>query len=200
MVEGIRKKSNITISVDTYKSKIAKTILSNGADFINDISGMSFDSEMIKIAKEFDAPIVIMHIQGTPQNMQKNPVYTNLVKDIIDYFSVQTQKAIDFGIKPKNIIIDPGIGFGKNLNDNFILLNRLSEFSTLGFPILIGPSRKSFIGKTLNLPPENRLEGTLAATTVGILNGASMVRVHDVKEVKRAVELTDRILSSGDSE
>ena len=115
----------------------------------------------------------------------------------MEFFSFQINKALDFGIKKVQIIIDPGIGFGKQLNDNFILIRRLKEFSELGFPILIGPSRKSFIGLTLDSPPEYRLEGTLAAVSAGILNGASIVRVHDVKEVKRAVIITDKIMEAG---
>ena len=137
-----------------------------------------------------------MHIKGTPRNMQTNPTYIDLIKDLLEYFSFQIKKTLDFGIKKEQIIIDPGIGFGKQLNDNFILIRRLKEFSKLGFPILIGPSRKSFIGLTLDVPSENRLEGTLAAVSVGILNGASIVRVHDVKEVKQTVIITDKIMGA----
>ena len=167
-----------------------------GADFINDISGFTFDSRMMEIVKKFDVPVVLMHIKGTPQDMQTNPTYIDLIKDLLEFFSFQINKALDFGIKKVQIIIDPGIGFGKQLNDNFILIRRLKEFSELGFPILIGPSRKSFIGLTLDSPPEYRLEGTLAAVSAGILNGASIVRVHDVKEVKRTVIITDKIMGA----
>ena len=196
VIEAIRKYSNISISIDTYKSEVAERALLAGADFINDISGLTFDSKMIEIVNKFDVPVVLMHIKGTPRNMQTNPTYIDLIKDLLEYFSFQIKKILDFGIKKEQIIIDPGIGFGKQLNDNFILIRRLKEFSKLGFPILIGPSRKSFIGLTLDVPSENRLEGTLAAVSVGILNGASIVRVHDVKEVKQTVIITDKIMGA----
>ena len=196
VIEAIRKISNISISIDTYKSEVAEKALLAGADFINDISGLTFDSRMMEIVKKFDVPVVLMHIKGTPRNMQTNPTYIDVIKDLLEFFSFQTQKALDFGIKKEQIIIDPGIGFGKQLDDNFILIRRLKEFSELGFPILIGPSRKSFIGVTLDSPPEYRLEGTLAAVSAGILNGASIVRVHDVKEVKRTVIITDKIMGA----
>ena len=196
VIEEIRKFSNISISIDTYKSEVAEKALLAGADFINDISGFTFDSRMMEIVKKFDVPVVLMHIKGTPQDMQTNPTYIDVIKDLLEYFSFQIKKTLDFGIKKEQIIIDPGIGFGKQLNDNFILIRRLKEFSKLGFPILIGPSRKSFIGLTLDVPSENRLEGTLAAVSVGILNGASIVRVHDVKEVKQTVIITDKIMGA----
>ena len=196
VIEEIRKFSNISISIDTYKSEVAEKALLAGADFINDISGFTFDSRMMEIVKKFDVPVVLMHIKGTPQDMQTNPTYIDVIKDLLEFFSFQINKALDFGIKKAQIIIDPGIGFGKQLNDNFILIRRLKEFSELGFPILIGPSRKSFIGLTLDSPPEYRLEGTLAAVSAGILNGASIVRVHDVKEVKRTVIITDKIMGT----
>ena len=196
VIEEIRKFSNISISIDTYKSEVAEKALLAGADFINDISGFTFDSRMMEIVKKFDVPVVLMHIKGTPQDMQTNPTYIDVIKDLLEFFSFQINKALDFGIKKVQIIIDPGIGFGKQLNDNFILIRRLKEFSKLGFPILIGPSRKSFIGLTLDSPPEYRLEGTLAAVSAGILNGASIVRVHDVKEVKRTVIITDKIMGT----
>ena len=196
VIEEIRKISNISISIDTYKSEVAEKALLAGADFINDISGFTFDSRMMEIVKKFDVPVVLMHIKGTPQDMQTNPTYIDVIKDLLEFFSFQINKALDFGIKKVQIIIDPGIGFGKQLNDNFILIRRLKEFSELGFPILIGPSRKSFIGVTLDSPPEYRLEGTLAAVSAGILNGASIVRVHDVKEVKRTVIITDKIMGA----
>ena len=196
VIEAIRKISNISISIDTYKSEVPEKALLAGADFINDISGFTFDSRMMEIVKKFDVPVVLMHIKGTPQDMQTNPTYIDVIKDLLEFFSFQINKALDFGIKKVQIIIDPGIGFGKQLNDNFILIRRLKEFSELGFPILIGPSRKSFIGLTLDSPPEYRLEGTLAAVSAGILNGASIVRVHDVKEVKRTVIITDKIMGT----
>jgi len=193
VIKAIRKLSNITLSIDTYKSEVAQEALSAGANFINDISGMTCDRKMMDSVKKNKVPIILMHIKGKPLNMQTNPVYQDLIKEILNYFSFHIQKAVDFGIKPENIIIDPGIGFGKSLDDNFMLIRYLRKFSIFQCPILIGPSRKSFIGSSLNLPENDRLEGTLAAVSAGVLNGASIVRVHDVKEVKRAVIILDKI-------
>ena len=193
VIKAIRKLSNITLSIDTYKSEVAQEAISAGANFINDISGMTFDKKMMDSVKKNKVAIVLMHMKGKPLTMQTNPVYHDLIKDILDYFSFNIQKAVDFGIKPENIIIDPGIGFGKTLDDNFKLIRYLRKFSIFQCPILIGPSRKSFIGSSLNLPENDRLEGTLAAVSAGVLNGASIVRVHDVKEVKRAVIILDKI-------
>tara|TARA_B100000315_G_scaffold261_1_gene251 strand:- start:404 stop:820 length:417 start_codon:yes stop_codon:yes gene_type:complete len=134
-----------------------------------------------------------MHMQGTPANMQVNPHYEDLILDITSFFSDQIKLANTAGIKMERIILDPGIGFGKTIDHNFQLIQNLNEFCKLGYPILIGPSRKSFIGTTLDLPPEDRLEGTSAVVTAGIMNGARIVRVHDVKEIKRVVTITEKI-------
>ena len=187
---------DILISVDTYKSSVAKKAIEAGADFVNDISGLTFDDEMVSLLAQRNIPVVIMHINGKPKTMQKNILYSDLVSDIKRFFNKQCNHAINSGIKESNIMIDPGIGFGKTFDHNFTLLKRLKEFEDLGFPILIGPSRKAFIGDVLNLPSNERVEGTIAAIVAGILNGANIIRVHDVKEIKRATIVTEKILKA----
>ena len=193
VIKGIRSVSSIPISIDTYKSEVAKEALDSGADIVNDISGLNFDSKMIDIVKEYNVPLVIMHIKGTPMNMQVNPHYDNIIDEIISYFEKRINLCLDYGIPKTHIILDPGIGFGKQLNDNFILIRKLNLFAELGYPILIGPSRKSFIGLTLDLPVDDRLEGTAAAITASIMNGARIIRVHDVLEMKRVQTISDKI-------
>ena len=187
---------DILISVDTYKSTVAKKAIEAGADFVNDISGLTFDDEMVSLLAQRNIPVVIMHINGKPKTMQKNILYSDLISDMKRFFIKQCEYAINSGIKENNIIIDPGIGFGKTFDHNFTLLKRLKEFGDLGFPILIGPSRKAFIGDVLNLPSNERVEGTIATIVTGILNGANIIRVHDVKEIKRAAIVTEKILKA----
>ena len=193
VIEGIRTKSDILISIDTYKSEVARQSIARGAGMVNDISGMTFDPNMVDIIKESGLPVVIMHIKGTPKNMQKNPYYEDLMQELTEYFEERKKFARAKGILDQQIILDPGIGFGKRLQDNFQLLRELKKIVDMGFPVLIGPSRKSFIGLTLDLPVDQRLEGTAAAVTTGILKGARIVRVHDVKEMKRVALITDAI-------
>ena len=194
VVKQIRElSSEIIISIDTTKSMVAQKAIQSGANIINDISGFSFDNKMIDVIRETKVPVIIMHMQGDPSNMQNNPVYNDLITDISSFFKSKIKLATDAGIKKKQIILDPGIGFGKKVRDNFQLINQLNEFCKLGFPVMIGPSRKSFIGTTLNLPVDDRLEGTAAAVAVGVMNGARIVRVHDVKEIKRVVTIVEKI-------
>ena len=193
VIEGIRGKSTIPISIDTYKSIVARAAIAAGANIINDISGLNFDPEMVNIVRDHRVPIIIMHIKGTPKNMQVDPQYDDLIQEVIDYFQKQIDFCRDNGVPKSKIILDPGIGFGKKLNDNFILIRELKRFTELGYPVLIGPSRKSFIGLTLDLPVEQRFEGTAAAITAGIMNGARIIRVHDVLEMKRVQIISDQI-------
>lgn len=194
VVKQIRELSpEIIISIDTTKSMVAQKAIQSGANIINDISGFSFDNKMIDVVRESKVPVIIMHMQGDPSNMQNKPVYDDLIIDISSFFKSKIKLATDAGIKKKQIILDPGIGFGKTVGDNFQLINQLNEFCKLGFPVMIGPSRKSFIGTTLNLPVDDRLEGTAAAVAVGVMNGARIVRVHDVKEIKRVVTIVEKI-------
>ena len=193
VIEGIRTKSDILISIDTYKSEVARQSIATGAGMVNDISGMTFDPNMVDVIKDSGLPVVIMHIKGTPKNMQKKPYYEDLMQELTEYFEERKKFARAKGILDQQIILDPGIGFGKRLQDNFQLLRELKKIVDMGFPVLIGPSKKSFIGLTLDLPVDQRLEGTAAAVTTGILKGARIVRVHDVKEMKRVALITDSI-------
>ena len=194
VIEKIRTDNpTILISIDTTKASVAKHAVEAGADIINDVSGLSFDNNMIGIVESFNIPVVIMHMKGNPQNMQLNPKYKDIVNEILDFFKMKIKTAIQSGINRSMIILDPGIGFGKTVEHNFELLSRLNEFNVLELPIMIGPSRKSFIGITLDLPPEDRVEGTAAAVSAGVMNGASIVRVHDVKSMKRVVKIIENI-------
>ena len=193
VIEELKIATDIPISVDTYKSNVAEEAIKKGADVINDISGLRFDAEMKNVLAKYNTPVVIMHIKGEPKNMQVNPHYDDLMNEIYNYMAESIELAKQAGLK-NSIIIDPGIGFGKRPGDNYEILRRLSEFQGLGCPVLIGPSRKSFIGNVLDLPPDQRIEGTAAAVAIGIQNGAHIVRVHDVKEMKRVCLIADRLV------
>lgn len=196
ILKKIRSKSDITISIDTTKAKVAKEALLNGANIINDISGFSFDNQMINVAQQFNCPIVLMHIKGDPKTMQINPSYENVVNEIKDYFVSKINFLKQSGITKNNIILDPGIGFGKSVKDNFKILSNINEFVEMKYPILIGASRKSFIGKTLDTDVQNRLEGSLAANLFALQNGCHIFRVHDVIQTKRAFTIHNKILIS----
>ena len=193
VIEGIRKKSNIIISIDTYKSAVAGKAISAGANIINDISGLRFDNNMVRLASETQVPVIVMHMLGNPQNMQNDPSYTNLMEELISFFQDRVDVLTSNGINKNNIILDPGIGFGKTVDQNFKIIRELNRIVNLGFPVLVGPSRKSFIGNILNLPTDDRIEGTAATVTAAILNGSRIVRVHDVKEMFRVVKMTEKI-------
>lgn len=181
----------LPISIDTYSDKVAEECLKLGVEMVNDISGLRFSPRMKEVIAKYSAACVIMHIKGTPKDMQDNPTYTDLFSEIIDYLKEGIELAEAVGIK--EIVIDPGIGFGKRLEHNLQIINHLDRFALLNKPILVGVSRKSFIGKILNLPTAERLEGTAGAVAVAILRGAKIVRVHDVKEIKRVVDIVDAI-------
>ncbi|MDI6751258.1 MAG: dihydropteroate synthase [bacterium] len=187
------KRSNfkLPISIDTYSDKVAEACLEIGVEMVNDISGLRFSKRMRDVIAKYSAACLIMHIKGTPRDMQDNPAYPDLFGEIIDYLKDGINQAEESGIS--EIVIDPGIGFGKDLEHNLQIINHLDRFCVLNRPILVGVSRKSFIGKVLNLPTEERLEGTSAACAVAILRGANIVRVHDVKEIKRVVDIVDAI-------
>ena len=194
VITAIREKNaGVLISIDTYKSEVAKGAIDAGADIVNDISGFTMGNNMPNIISNLNVPVILMHMKGTPTNMQNDPQYNDLMGEISSFFLNQINLAKSAGIKTEKIILDPGIGFGKTVNHNFTLIQKLNEFCELGYPVLIGPSRKAFIGTTLDLPPKDRVEGTAAAVSAGILNGARIVRVHDVKEMKRVVTITEKI-------
>ena len=194
IIKSIRQRSDCLISIDTYKSSVAEVALDVGADLVNDISGLTFDEKMIDIVVDRKVPVILMHMKGTPRSMQVDPNYDNVIEEICEFFRRKVKSAKNSGILDNMIILDPGIGFGKRLEDNFEIIRELKQICAMGYPILLGPSRKSFIGASLNLPVEERLEGTLASITVGIMNGANIIRVHDVKETLRAVKITEKIM------
>ncbi len=191
VITELSGKVNVPISIDTYKPAVARKALEAGATIINDISGLTFDPEMPGIAAEYGATVVIMHIKGLPKTMQENPRYDDVVSEIKAFLEERIHRAEEHGVN--QIIIDPGIGFGKNVGHNLEILRRLNELRELGYPVMVGPSRKSFIGMILNLPVDSRLEGTAAAVAVSILNGANLVRVHDVLAMKRVALIVDAV-------
>jgi len=194
VIKTIREQTDCLISIDTYKASVAEVALDLGADMINDISSLSYDQNMASIVSTRKTPIILMHMQGSPQNMQLDPNYNNLIDDLIFFFKNKIEIANKAGILNNMIILDPGLGFGKHVEDNFEIIRELKQIKAMGYPILLGPSRKSFIGEALNLPVKERLEGTMASITVGIINGANIVRVHDVIETKRTVLILEKLL------
>ncbi len=202
VIEQIIGEISVPISIDTYKSEIAKNALDLGVDMINDISALQVDKNLAGIVAEYEVPICLMHMKGNPKSMQINPVYDDVVKEIYDFLKERAEFALFCNIKKENIIVDPGIGFGKRtggeIEDNCEILRRLYELKDLGFPIMIGASRKKFIvnvcGDDDPLPVSDRLEGSLAAACLAVANGADIVRVHDVKETRRCVDLVDCII------
>lgn len=196
VIREIRKKFSIPISVDTYKAETADAALAEGANIVNDIGGLRLDPEMAGVAARYKAGVIVMHIQGTPQTMQDAPVYYELLKEIREYLGESVNMGIKAGIPEDRFVVDPGIGFGKTYAHNVQILKNLSTFLDLNKPILVGLSRKSFLGERTGLPVRERLEGSLAASVAAILKGASILRTHDVRETKRAAEVAD-LLKNG---
>lgn len=198
--------SDVLISVDTYRADVAAAALDAGANWVNDVWGLRMDSAMAGLVAERGCPMVIMHNRSKPKDVaQKQRLggryvgvhYDNLLSDIRDELFGQVEIALAAGVRPEQIILDPGIGFGKTVAQNLELLDRLNELRALGFPLLVGPSRKSFIGYALDLPPDQRVEGTAAAVAIGIDRGADIVRVHDVGPIARVARMTDAIVRRG---
>lgn len=192
VIEEIAKRIDLPISIDTYKPSVAREAINCGASIINDITALS-NPEMISLAAETKVGVVLMHMKGTPKTMQLSPEYDSLISEIYAFLKERIERAVEGGVSPDRIIIDPGIGFGKRVEHNLEIIRRLREFKSLGKPILIGTSRKSFIGHVLDLPVEERVEGTAATVAISIANGADIVRVHDVKQMKRVAAMTDAI-------
>ncbi len=189
ILEKVVKDFNIPVSIDTYKSEVAKIALETGANMVNDISALSFDKKMGELLASYpDVPVVLMHIKGTPRNMQVNPFYKDVIEEIMEFLANAINRAKQFGIREENIIIDPGIGFGKRLQDNINIIKKLAEFKALDRPILIGTSRKSFIGHILNIELEERLTGTIASNLLSLINGADILRVHDIKPHRQLID------------
>ena len=194
VIEFLSRRVTVPISIDTYKAGVARSAIEAGASIVNDISVLRFDPEMAPTIAGYDVGLIVMHIKGTPKNMQKDPHYHDLFGEIRDYLSGSIAIAKGHGISEDKIIIDPGIGFGKTPENNLRIIRGLQTLSELGRPILVGPSRKSFIGLILNgAAPAGRLEGTAAAVAISVFNGANIVRVHDVKEMVRVVQVADAI-------
>jgi dihydropteroate synthase len=194
VIRGLREKTSIPISIDTRKSAVAKAALDAGADIVNDISGLRDDTAMAGLVAGRSDEVVIMHTLGDPSTMQDNPVYDDVVDDINSFFRERLDYSTSKGIDASNIVLDPGIGFGKTLEHNLEIIRRFDEFAVHGVRTLIGPSNKSFIRRVLNEPEDARLEGTIAACIMAVVKGADMVRVHDVAPVRRALRLTEAIL------
>lgn len=193
VIRELRRKVAIPISIDTYKAEVAKAALNDGADMINDISALRFDPRMASLIAAEKVPVVLMHMQGTPQTMQEKPHYQDVLEEVKGLLAGRIRFALEAGVNAEQIIIDPGIGFGKELDHNLALLRGLPSLAMLGRPILVGPSRKTFIGKLLDVGPDDRLEGSLAAAVAAVLAGANMIRTHDVKEARRAVRIADAL-------
>lgn len=187
IIKAIKKELDVLISIDTYKSKTAEAAIKAGADIINDVWGFKKDSNMAKVAAEYNVPCILMH------NREPKP-YKNLMKDVIEDLIESINIALDAGVKRENIILDPGIGFAKTYEENLIVMDNLEKIVDLGFPVLLATSRKSMIGLALDLPVNERVEGTVSTTVIGIMKGCRMVRVHDVLENKRACVMTDKII------
>ncbi len=203
VIREIRKKTGCIISVDTYKVNVAEAALDAGADWINDVWALQRDKKMTALAAKRSCPVVLMHnstrmgeynFDSRLGGMYSGAEFNDVVREVRSDLQVLTGLALDHGIKPENLILDPGIGFGKSVKQNMTLINHLDIIRTLGYPILLGASRKSFIGFSQDLPPTERLEGSLAAAVVGIVRGVDILRVHDVKETVRAARLADAIV------
>src|SRR3989338_4309286 len=192
VIKILAKKIKVPISIDTYKPQVARQALDNGANIVNDITGLK-NPKMAKLIAKYRAGVIIMHMQCEPATMQNKPVYKNLITEIIGSLDKAINQAVSNGIEKEKIIIDPGLGFGKTKEHNLEILNNLHEFKVLGRPLLVGPSRKSFLSKILNLGPGMRIFGTVSACVLAAKNGANIVRVHDVKEVKQALKVSEAI-------
>jgi dihydropteroate synthase len=196
VIEAVREFSNVTISIDTRRARVAEAALDVGADIINDISALRDDSGMGPLAAQRKCPVVLMHIRGTPQTMQQSPHYQDAVAEVVEELAARVEVAQTHGIGREKLIVDPGIGFGKRLEDNLLLLRHIRKIRDLGCPVLVGLSRKSFIDKLLNVPVGERLAASLAAEAYTIMQGAEIIRVHDVRESVHLVKMLSAIGSA----
>ena len=194
VVEQLAKRLTVPISVDTYKSEVARSAVAAGASVVNDISGLRFDSDMAACAAAAGAAMVLMHSRGSPQRLHGHPALKRPLQSVLAGLRHSVKKALRAGIPSNRIILDPGLGFGKGVEDNLLILRRLEVLKRFRLPILVGPSRKSFIGNLLNLPVEQRLPGSLASTAVAVMQGAHIIRVHDVGETRQVVQMCDAIM------
>ncbi len=197
VIRPLLKLGHIPISVDTYKAEVARIMLAEGVDIINDISSFTFDQNMPEVLAQHDVPVIIMHTPGPPKTMQQNTKYRSLISDILLFLRQAIERGKKVGMEESRFIVDPGIGFGKTGEQNLEIISLLSTFRSLGCPLMIGVSRKAFIGKILDLPPDERIEGTAAAVVFSIMNGANIIRVHDVKAMTRVAKMADALKDSG---
>ena len=193
VIKALSKELNIPVSIDTCKGAVAQESLKAGASIINDISALRFDPQIASIAAQAGVPLILMHMKGTPQNMQTNPVYDDLISEILDFLANAVENATKAGVKEDLIIVDPGIGFGKTFNQNLQVIKALSRFASLNRPILLGSSNKAFIGHILDREPDKRDTGTMATVAAGVMNGAHIVRVHNVEKALETVKIIDAI-------
>lgn len=191
IVEVLARKHRVVVSIDTSKSRVAREAIAAGASIVNDVTAMRGDPKMAAVVARARVPVILMHMKGSPRTMQKAPRYDDVVISIMKFFRARIKKAVECGVKWSNIIVDPGIGFGKRPEHNLEILKRLDEFHALGCPIMIGTSRKSFIGQVLDVPVDQRVWGTAATVAAAVLRGAHIVRVHDVREMAQVARLTD---------
>jgi dihydropteroate synthase len=195
VIESLVKQVKIPVSIDTTKAKVAKQAIVGGAEIVNDISALHGDKKMAKTIKDTGAAVILMHMRGNPRNMQKGDLaYDNLMGEVTDYLKKRSEKALKAGIEKNCLVIDPGIGFGKTPEDNYKIIKNLSQLKELGMPVMIGTSRKSFIGKVTGGEPDERIEGTAATVAAAIMNGCHIVRVHDVAAMKKVAAVTDAIV------
>jgi len=193
VLEGIRRRSDIPISIDTTKARVAQEALGAGASIVNDISALRADPEMACVVAEAGCCVILMHMLGTPETMQANPTYEDVVEEVATFLRERVAVATEAGIRRERIWVDPGIGFGKRLEHNLQLLQGIDRLAAIGMPILVGLSRKSFLGQILDAPSADRLEGTISANAVAIARGAGIIRVHDVKEGRRTADVAYRL-------
>ncbi len=194
VIRAVSRAVSVPVSIDTCKADVARQALDAGASMVNDISGLRFDPEMADVVARAGVPVIVMHIRGKPKVMQVNPTYEALIPEVTAYLRESIAIAARAGIPPGMVMIDPGIGFGKTFDHNLQIIRDLGEFLKLGHPIVIGVSRKAFLGKILgDAPPSERLEGTAAAVAISIFNGAHIVRVHDVREMARVARVADSV-------
>lgn len=195
VIKGIRRFWSGPISVDTTRSDVARAAFESGANWINDISALRDDARMVELAASWSCPVILMHMQGTPRTMQAEPAYGDVVEDVRSFLAARAQYAIQCGVLPHNIIIDPGIGFGKTVEHNIALLKRIEVLVELGYPVLVGASRKSFIGQLTGASVDGRLAGSLSAAIRSVETGAKIVRVHDVGATRQALAIAAAISS-----
>jgi len=198
VIARLRESVGVPLSIDTRNASVAERAIEAGAGIVNDVTGLTHDPDLARVAAEGKCGLVLGHIRGTPLDMQRNPRYGDPVSEVYDDLARSVETAVDAGVAEERIVVDPGIGFGKRLTDNLLLLRHLSGLRALGFPILVGPSRKSFLGLLLGLPVEERLEATIGACAAAVSHGADLLRVHDVRAVSRAIRVVEAIDNAGE--